>query len=270
MPTRYKNILLKPSAHSDDEGPNAKGEFVIKTLPFRSANMNKFVRRVKNNMLKEELLARKTSQKHPRVLPKVPVMSQFIAPPTQLPIDCYSPAWYNSLSAGQKEKLVDSKPVALLPNAAKSLLAIPHPSEGLLSVNFNKKYYDKLIEPYQLVTAAESDDEDLERRGDIDYRKEVDDDEGEGVDLTLPSDGEEANDDEYYAEGEFGDLYDEEKTTKWIESDGSEDDKDSDYNANDKDATDKDELSDDEAVDRDGDSKMKKKIRRLARRSRGF
>lgn len=222
--------------------------------------MNKFVRRVENNMLKEELLAGKTSQKHPRVLPKVPIPSIFLAPPTQLPIDCYSPAWYNALSAGQKERLVDSKHVALLPNAAESLLAIPHPSESLSSSKFNKKYYDRLIEPYQLVTAAESDDEDLEKRGDVDYCKEVDDDEGEGVDLTLPSDGEDADDDEYYAEGEFGDLYDEERTTKWIESEESEeDDEDTEYKANDKDVSEDGEESDEEGVDRDGDAKMKKK-----------
>lgn len=31
----------------------------------------------------------------------------------------------------------------------------------------------------------------------------------------MPSDGEDADDDEYYAEGEFGDLYDKEE--KWVE-----------------------------------------------------
>lgn len=220
--------------------------------------MNKFVRRVENNMLKDELLAGKTSQRHPRVLPKVPVMSTFLAPPTQLPIDCYSPAWYNALSPAQKEKLVDSKHVALLPNAAESLLSKTHPSEGLSSSKFNKKYYEKIIQPYQLVTAAESDDEDLERRGDINYTKELDDEEGEGVDLTMPSDGEDADDDEYYAEGEFGNLYNEDQN-KWIESEGSEDDDDSDYKGEDRADDDEDNESEEGGkIDKDGDAKMGK------------
>lgn len=145
-------------------------------------------------------------------------MSTFVAPPTQLPIDFYSPAWYKKLSAAQKEKLVDDKHVVLLPNAAESLLSNPHPSEALSASKFNAKYFDQLIKPYELVTAGESDDENLEARGDVDYRKELADDEGEGIDLTAASDGEDADEDEYYGAGEFGDLYNGDKA-KWIDSD---------------------------------------------------
>ncbi|KAG0138940.1 hypothetical protein CROQUDRAFT_102541 [Cronartium quercuum f. sp. fusiforme G11] len=71
-------------------------------------------------------------------------MSDFLTPPTQLPINFYSPAWFNKLPPGQKEEVANSHLVALLPNAAESLLP-----------------------PYELIIAAKSDDESLEKRGDI-------------------------------------------------------------------------------------------------------
>lgn len=195
--------------------------------------MNKLIRRLEITMQKAQAVAGITRQRHVRILPKVPVISKMTAPPTQLPIDFYSPAWFNSLPPGQKDKVADSKTVALLPNAAESFLPIPHPSELLSGAKFNKKYYEKLIKPYQLLVAAESDDENLERRGDVDVRQEIIDEEGEGIDLDMPSDWEDADDNEYYQEGEFGDLYDDEEegeTRKWVVSDseGSDDD-DSDY-----------------------------------------
>ncbi|KAG0139796.1 hypothetical protein CROQUDRAFT_111444 [Cronartium quercuum f. sp. fusiforme G11] len=222
IPTQYKNLLLKPSAHSDDEGLNHKAD----------------------------ILSGKSNQKHPHVLPKVPIPSTFMAPPTQLPINFYKPSWFNALPPGQKEKLMDSMHVALLPNAAESLLPNPHPAESLSSSKFNKKYYEQLIQPYQLVTAAESDEEDLEQWGNLDYQAELDDNEGEGIDLTMASDGEDYDDDEYYAEGEFGALYDDEDI-KWLESDVSEEE--------DNCGGEVEESEDEQAVDLDGDLEMKGK-----------
>ncbi|KAG0151202.1 hypothetical protein CROQUDRAFT_86996 [Cronartium quercuum f. sp. fusiforme G11] len=167
------------------------------------------------------MISGKTKQQHVRVLPKEPIMSEFVAPPTQLPIDFYSPTWFNALPPGQKEKIANSKCVALLLNAAKSLLPVPHPSEQLSTSQFNKKYYEQLIRPYELIVAVESDDETLEQRGDVNVRADVLDEEGEGIDLTMPSDGEDADDNEYYAEGEFGELYDD-ANSKWLVSDSEE------------------------------------------------
>lgn len=189
VPKRYIKLIAKPSAHSDNEAhPNRKRVYVIGTLPFLSRNMNKLIRRLEITMQKAQAVAGITRQRHVRILPKVPVISKMTAPPTQLPIDFYSPAWFNSLPPGQKDKVADSKTVALLPNAAESFLPIPHPSELLSGAKFNKKYYEKLIKPYQLLVAAESDDENLERRGDVDVRQEIIDEEGEGIDLDMPSD----------------------------------------------------------------------------------
>ncbi|KAG0146893.1 hypothetical protein CROQUDRAFT_92031 [Cronartium quercuum f. sp. fusiforme G11] len=92
----YLSLAAKPSAHSDDEAiPGRKDVYRIKTLAYRSANANKFFQWV------------------------------------DLPIDFYNPAWFNKLPPSQKEKVANSRLVALLPNAAESLLPVPHPSEGL-------------------------------------------------------------------------------------------------------------------------------------------
>lgn len=180
-------------------------------------------------------------------------MSLLAAPPTQLPIDFYSPAWYNALPPGLKDKVADTTCVALLPNAAESFLMVPHPSEALSSKEFNKKYYARIIKDYELIVAAESDEEDLERRGNVDVREELDDG-GEGIDLQMPSDWEDANDDKYYAEGECGNLYDDEgENSRWIELDKEED---ADYDPK------ADKMSHPEApedgIDVDGDQVMSK------------
>lgn len=254
MPKRYIKLLAKPSAHSDDEArPNKKNSYTIKTLKFRSANMNKFVRRLDVGMEIADSITGKYSQRHSRLLPKTPVFSEFVSPPTQLPIDFYNPAWFNAFPPAQKEKIANSKTVALLPDASESFLSTPHPSESLSGKKFNDKYYARLIKPYQLVQASQSDDEDLERTGNVDVREEIIDDAEDGIDLTAASDGEDADDDEYYAEGEFGDLYDGNVgTSKWIESDDSEED-DEDYVGREEEEEEGDSSDD---VDKDGDMIM--------------
>lgn len=104
-----------------------------------------------------------------------------------------------------------------------------------------------------MIVAAESDEEDLERRGNVDVREELDDG-GEGIDLQMPSDGEDANNDKYYAEGECGNLYDDEgENSRWIELDKEED---ADYDPK------ADKMSHPEApedgIDVDGDQVMSK------------
>ncbi|KAG0147850.1 hypothetical protein CROQUDRAFT_42195 [Cronartium quercuum f. sp. fusiforme G11] len=189
-PKQYIKMLAKPNAHSDDEVDSNGITHTIKTLEFRSANANHFGA--------------------PHRLPKMPVPSTFKSPPTQLPIDFYSPSWYNNLPPGQKEKWVDSTHVALLPNAAQSLKPIPHPDESLSGSKFSKKYYEQKIRVYQVPVVEELTEEHLDKTGDLDCCDEVLDDNEEGIDLQQPSDGEDADEDEYYAEGEFGDLYDQE------------------------------------------------------------
>ncbi|KAG0139761.1 hypothetical protein CROQUDRAFT_54260, partial [Cronartium quercuum f. sp. fusiforme G11] len=132
MPKCYLPLIAKPSAHSDDEPiPGRKDVYQIKTLTYCSTNANKFFQQVDVCMQKANLISGKTNQQHVQVLPKEPIMSKFVAPPTQLLIDFYSPTWFNALPPGQKEKIANSKCVTLLPNATKSLLPVPHPSKQL-------------------------------------------------------------------------------------------------------------------------------------------
>ncbi|KAG0152479.1 hypothetical protein CROQUDRAFT_85578 [Cronartium quercuum f. sp. fusiforme G11] len=248
-PKQYIKMLAKPNAHSDDEVDSNGITHTIKTLEFRSANASKLIRRVDLLMQKADILAGKTSQKHMHRLPKTPVPSTFKSPPTQLPIDFYSPSWYNNLPPGQKEKWVDSAHVALLPDAAQSLKPIPHPDESLSGSKFSKKYYEQKIRVYQVPVVKEFTEEHLDKTGDLDCRDEVLDDNEEGIDLQQPSDGEDVDDDEYYAEGEFGDLYDQEDG--WLVENEDDD------NSNDGDFDEEEEEADIEH-DWEGDLEMGK------------
>ncbi|KAG0147419.1 hypothetical protein CROQUDRAFT_91493 [Cronartium quercuum f. sp. fusiforme G11] len=206
-PKQYIKMLAKPNTHSDNEVDSNSITHTIKTLEFRSANASKLICPVDLLMQKADILTGKTSQKHVRWLPKTPVPSTFKSPPTQLPIDFYSPSWYNNLPPGQKKKWVNSTHVVLLPDAAQSLKLIPHPDESLSGSKFSKKYYEQKIRVYQVPVVEELTKEHLGKTGDLDCHDKVLDDDEEGIDLQQPSDGEDVDEDEYYAEGEFGDLY---------------------------------------------------------------
>ncbi|KAG0150417.1 hypothetical protein CROQUDRAFT_87909 [Cronartium quercuum f. sp. fusiforme G11] len=248
-PKQYIKMLAKPNTHSDDEVNSNSITHTIKTLEFRSANASKLIRQVDLLMQKADILPGKTSQKHMRRLLKTPVPSTFKSPPTQLPIDFYSPSWYNNLPPGQKEKWVDSAHVALLPDAAQSLKPIPHPDESLSGSKFSKKYYEQKIRVYQVLVVKEFTEEHLDKTGNLDCCDEVLDDDEEGIDLQQPSDGEDADDDEYYAEGEFGDLYDQEDG--WLVENEDDD------NSNDGDFDEEEEEADIEH-DWEGDLEMGK------------
>ncbi len=114
--------------------------------------------------------------------------------------------------------------VSLLPNAAESFLQGPHPSKMLSSRKFNEKYYNRLIQPYQLLVATESDNEEnLERRGDMDIWEDLLDDGFNGSYLSAGEDAEN-DEDEFYDEGEFGDLFDgDDGVDIWVESEEDDD-----------------------------------------------
>ncbi|MBW0527744.1 hypothetical protein O181_067459 [Austropuccinia psidii MF-1] len=67
-----------------------------------------------------------------------------------LPINFYDPSWFKSHSAGQKTITADAFNVAFLPNASQSLRGAQHPYKRLGDRKFTNKYWDKLIEPYNI------------------------------------------------------------------------------------------------------------------------
>ncbi|KAA1089216.1 hypothetical protein PGT21_010506 [Puccinia graminis f. sp. tritici] len=151
-----------------------------------------------------------------RKLPKNPEVSAYTAAPKGLPIDFYDPKWYHNLSPAQQQIIPDLTNVAFLPNANKSLLpkAQRHPHESSKDKTFTRLYFKQLAEPYGLVastTSKESGDE--EGKGDGNGN----DEEGEGIDLDGPSP--DASEDEFFEEGDAGDLYNDD----FFEEDGGND-----------------------------------------------
>ncbi|KAG0146042.1 hypothetical protein CROQUDRAFT_93228 [Cronartium quercuum f. sp. fusiforme G11] len=107
------------------------------------------------------------------------------------------------LSPTQKQLIADAKNMAFLPDASQSLLPTCHPDEQLGDAKFTTKYLDVFLEVYDL-----SDDKG-EGFADSDEKE----DSGQS-DENLDSDVEGEEDDEeeleFYEEGEYGDLYDNE------------------------------------------------------------
>lgn len=215
LPKRYQLFLSQPPAHSDDELDVENGVYIIKTLPFRSANANKFFRRLDSMMARVHNASGKSPAKAPRLLPTEPQPSRFPTPPTQLPLDYYKPSWFNSLAPSQKEELVKINQVGLLPNAAESLIPPPntHPAESLSGRDFNKKYYDRLSVPYTLHTPAGDSDDDAGDGTSFTNRPVHEEDMEDSIDLEAPSEGSDAEDKainkKYFASGDYGDLYEE-------------------------------------------------------------
>lgn len=197
-------MLAQIGAHSDDEEVPGKGFYMIKTLPYRSNNANKFFRRLDDLMktaAESDPLA-KRSRRRVRRPPKTPVPSVYTAAPKGLPIDFYHPRWYHKLPDSHKRSIPDRTSLAFLPDAKQSLIPKPnkHPDEYLKDSTFTRKYWEVLAEPYGLAGGDSSESEEASQ--------EEENSDEEGIDLTQPSP--DASDDEFYKEGDAGDLYDQE------------------------------------------------------------
>ncbi|KAG0143060.1 hypothetical protein CROQUDRAFT_49347, partial [Cronartium quercuum f. sp. fusiforme G11] len=189
----YTGIDAHILAHSDDEGVADSGIHVIKTLKYRSKNVNKFMCQLDMAMLKDAKLNGTLSRRRVRKLPKVPQPSLFVKPPKQLPIDFYNPVWYEGLGEGQKQRIANTDEVAFLPNA------FDHPDKKLGDKAFIAKYYDILTQPYNLLAEADVDEDKDDENDDSEDIMEEENDEFEKV---------ESEESEFYSEGEFGALYD--------------------------------------------------------------
>lgn len=221
-PQRYITVLSQIGAHSNDEEVPGKGFYMIKTLPYRSKNANKFFNRLRQVMLKaseQDPLAIK-SQSRVRLLPKAPVESRFKTAPKGLPIDFYSPQWFKELPPALQNTIPNTQALAFLPDASKSLFPKDkkHPNEKLADSTFTKKYWEFQEEPYGLLHESSDEEEPENKRGGT-----ITDEEGEGIDLTQPS-PDASDDDGFFAEGDAGDLYEEEEG-----SSGNESEEDGDY-----------------------------------------
>ncbi|MBW0469787.1 hypothetical protein O181_009502 [Austropuccinia psidii MF-1] len=131
------------------------------------------MRRVEKEIEKAERDNGKTSNQRQHLVPDKPVTLICTRVPRGLLIDFYDPSWFNSHTAGHKTLTADAFNVAFLPNASESLRGIQHPNERLGDWNFTQKYWDQIIEPYD-ISHKLSNEEDLDTSGDSD--DEIDDD----------------------------------------------------------------------------------------------
>ncbi|OAV85983.1 hypothetical protein PTTG_00350, partial [Puccinia triticina 1-1 BBBD Race 1] len=210
FPRRYVDILSQIGAHSDDEFDEQRNVYKIKTLGYRSKNASKFFRAL-------DIVMKKAAQQDPssnrkrrvRMLPRQPMPSAFSTAPKHLPIDFYSPSWYRNLVPAQKKTIPNADVVAFLPDASQSLQPKNqrHPDEKLTDSSFTRKYWDILVEPYGLL--EDSSDDDLDSADDLQEGKKratKNDSKDKGHDLDAESPDESS--DEYFEEGDAGDLYD--------------------------------------------------------------
>ncbi|KAI9612947.1 hypothetical protein H4Q26_010216 [Puccinia striiformis f. sp. tritici PST-130] len=163
LPKRYKRVLADLSAHSDDEYNDQHSCYIIKTVAFRSANANKFFRRLDEEMKKEYEGPR--DQRRIRRVPDVPQPSIFKALPKQLPLDFFDPTWFNNSMASRKRKAADVMSAAFLPDADKSLLGTVQAIESMTDEDFNEKYLLKCQKLYDITHAfyiSEDEEEDID------------------------------------------------------------------------------------------------------------
>jgi hypothetical protein len=194
LPSCYMKILDCLDAHSDDEYSDKHKCYLIKTVPFWSANTNKFFRRLDFLMDKDFKSDGRRDQRRKGRMPSRKLESIFTKTPTGLPIDFYDPDWFNDLLPAQKHKAANIWLVNFLPDANQSLLGKQHPDEKLCDSKLINKYWEELTKPYDLnheIKPVEDDESssDSEKSDDSSYC-------GEEVVLSDTSGEEESDDNE--------------------------------------------------------------------------
>ncbi|MBW0506906.1 hypothetical protein O181_046621 [Austropuccinia psidii MF-1] len=115
------------------------------------------------------------------LIPDEPLKSVCTRVPKGLPINFYDPSWFNSRSAGQKTLISDAFNIAFLPDASQSLRGIQHPNERLGDNKFTDKYWDQVIDGYDI--SHEIPDEELETESEVESAKEESNGEEEAQEL---------------------------------------------------------------------------------------
>ncbi|MBW0508253.1 hypothetical protein O181_047968 [Austropuccinia psidii MF-1] len=101
---------------------------------------------------------------HQRIqeVPPIQFDSIYTCVPKPLPINFYDPEWYNSCTAGKKTISANTFNVDFLPDASISSKGNQHPDDKLDDRCFREKYWDQLIEPYNISHEIHPDEKDVE------------------------------------------------------------------------------------------------------------
>ncbi|MBW0586416.1 hypothetical protein O181_126131 [Austropuccinia psidii MF-1] len=147
------------------------------------------MQRVNEEIFKAKKDNRKTSNRREHLIPDEPLKSVCTQVPKGLPIDFYDPSWLNSHSAGQKTIIYDAFNIEFLPDASQSLRGIQHPNERLGDKKFANKYWDQVIDCYDILHEIPDEeelddlDEELETESEVESTKEESDGEEEVQEL---------------------------------------------------------------------------------------
>ncbi|OAV95183.1 hypothetical protein PTTG_10009 [Puccinia triticina 1-1 BBBD Race 1] len=209
FPKRYKDIIQDVAANSNDEWDEAGKCFVVKTLPFRSKAANIFFRRLDSVMNEVAIANGKSSQSKPCRVPREPVLSIFPKVPRQLPLDFYLRCWLGNLPTPQQREIPDLTRVAFLLDPSKSLLPQNHPNynaeEALLDSRFSRNKLAPALILYKLVDIPK------------DNKDEGDGEEEEVQEDSIDLAPLEENDDQFVAEGDWENVYDEDEDEDYEE-----------------------------------------------------
>ncbi|MBW0461702.1 hypothetical protein O181_001417 [Austropuccinia psidii MF-1] len=145
FPDRYLHILV-----SNDKYDSKKKVYIIKSLKFCSLWATQFIPRADKEMDKCDANIGKRSQRHKQEEPVLPKDSVLTQPPKNLPINSYDPTWYNSHPIGENTRIADTFSVVFLVDGTKSICGIQHPDKKLSDFRFGEKYWEQIIEPYDI------------------------------------------------------------------------------------------------------------------------
>ena len=136
-------LVCDPKANSDDEVDLEDGHYVIKRRLERSVQAETFFRRLdhlrRSTILKEggqwrERRRKIISNQPPSVFPQLP---------KAMPIDYYSPEFFNDLSGPQQTTFANVSIVALSPDTSQILINSKKHADEILS---DKRFFDKYAE----------------------------------------------------------------------------------------------------------------------------
>lgn len=155
-PRRYQMLVCDPKANSDDEVDLEDGQYVIKRRLERSVQAETFFRRLdhlrRSTILKEggqwrERRRKIISNQPPSVFPQLP---------KAMPIDYYSPEFFNDLSGPQQTTFANVSIVALSPDTSQILINSKKHADEILS---DKRFFDKYAEGILIIRNLEVPDD---------------------------------------------------------------------------------------------------------------
>ncbi|MBW0509716.1 hypothetical protein O181_049431 [Austropuccinia psidii MF-1] len=90
-----------------------------------------------------------------------------------MPLDFYTPDWFNKLKYAQRSSIANARQVAFVPLSIVEMSKNIHPDENLCDKAFNEKYWEAVTQPYNLshegAESSNNNDDDDENSEENEY-----------------------------------------------------------------------------------------------------